>query len=50
MRILTFVQQGAVMHCVWVGALFKGCEEAHWEKSIAMLVCMSEHCDGSSIK
>ncbi len=50
MRILRFVQQGAVMHCVWVGALFKGCEEAHWEKSIAMLVCMSEHCDGSSIK
>ncbi len=50
MRTLRFVQQGAVIHCVWVGALFKGCEEAHWEHSISMLVCMSERCDVSSIK
>ncbi len=29
MCILRFVQQGAVTHCVWVGALLKSCEEAH---------------------
>ncbi len=51
MRILRFVQQGAVTHCVWVGTLFKDCEEVHGEHSVAMLlVCMSERCDGSSIK
>ncbi len=27
--ILGFVHQGAVAHCVWVGALLKGCEEEH---------------------
>ncbi len=29
MCILRFVQQGKVTQCVWVGALLKGCEEAH---------------------